>query len=60
MLVETKISVAQSVDVASLKVFEILDNAVDEAQAGYASKIDVILLEDNSVCITDDGRGVWA
>ncbi|KAL8493773.1 hypothetical protein ACS0TY_024803 [Phlomoides rotata] len=39
-------------------VFEILDNAVDEAQAGFASKIDVILLEDNSVCITDNGRGI--
>lgn len=54
------ISVAQFVDFASVKVFEILDNAVDEAQAGYASKIDVILLEDNSVCITDNGRGVCA
>ncbi|KAL8041283.1 hypothetical protein ABFX02_10G155700 [Erythranthe guttata] len=39
-------------------VYEILDNAIDEAQAGFASKIDVILLEDNSVCITDNGRGI--
>lgn len=41
-----------------LQVYEILDNAIDEAQAGFASKIDVILLADNSVCITDNGRGV--
>ncbi|XP_038978637.1 DNA gyrase subunit B, chloroplastic/mitochondrial-like [Phoenix dactylifera] len=30
-------------------VYEILDNAIDEAQAGYASKIDVVLHEDNSI-----------
>ncbi|KAI0520098.1 hypothetical protein KFK09_007563 [Dendrobium nobile] len=39
-------------------VYEILDNAVDEAQAGYASKVDVVLHEDNSVSITDNGRGI--
>ncbi|XP_042484832.1 DNA gyrase subunit B, chloroplastic/mitochondrial-like [Macadamia integrifolia] len=39
-------------------VYEILDNAVDEAQAGFASQIDVVLLTDNSVSITDNGRGI--
>lgn len=39
-------------------VYEILDNAVDEAQAGYASNIEVALLGDNSVSIADNGRGI--
>lgn len=37
---------------------EIADNCIDEAIAGYASRVDVVLLEDGGVRITDDGRGV--
>lgn len=37
---------------------EIADNSVDEAIAGYATKVEVVLLEDGGVQITDDGRGI--
>jgi DNA gyrase subunit B len=38
--------------------FEIIDNAVDEAQAGFASRVAVVLNGDGSVTVTDDGRGI--
>ena len=39
-------------------VWEVVDNAVDEAMAGYAAKVDVVLLEDGGVQVADDGRGI--
>src|SRR5690606_6652396 len=39
-------------------VWEIVDNSVDEALAGYAERIDVILLADGGVRVRDDGRGI--
>ena len=39
-------------------LWEILDNAVDEAMAGYAKNITVILHPDNSATVIDDGRGI--
>ncbi|WP_302372479.1 DNA topoisomerase (ATP-hydrolyzing) subunit B [Enterococcus asini] len=39
-------------------VWEIVDNSIDEALAGFASKIEVIVEKDNSITIKDDGRGI--
>lgn len=49
---------SQDINGAHQLVYEVLDNSIDEAMAGHCDSIDIDIRKDNSVVISDDGRGI--